>query len=71
MTDAGEKWACGQCKKMDKSDPFSRAVISKDAEFWIRAFCVEVEKRVEERRDELVVPATFRAFQELKRELLG
>ena len=60
LTEACEKWA-SQVVEL-------HAV---DVEKIIRAFIDEVEKRVDDRRNEKVVQATFRAFYELKGELLG
>lgn len=63
MTESGKKWLEARENEAARSQGWD-----KEAEFWIRAFCEEVERRCEERTN---TDDVGYFFDELKRELLG
>lgn len=75
MTEAGEKWALEVRSKIGKWPVY----VNEQAEFWLRAFCDEVEQKAKALalanshgvpHDPNFVDYS-EAFDELKRELLG
>lgn len=69
MTEAGKKWAIELAAKIMTDDyEQAHALSSRAAEFWVHAFCDEVERRAD---SESRSNGTAIAFDELKRELLG
>jgi len=72
MTEAMKKWATEKSSGVFLDD-------EEAADFWVRAFCDELEKRVEKKAADTFACEDYyndaetvrEAFQELKRELLG
>lgn len=74
MTEAGEKWALSKEVPKKDAEDFEIRHILEDAEFWLRDFCEEVERRAKEfypENDEVWPMALLETFTKLKRELLG
>ena len=69
MTEAGKDWAFDVRRRVDKWPVFG----NDQAEFWLRAFCEEVERRAQEICLNSIMPhkARWLLLLELKRELLG
>lgn len=73
MTEAGERWAF-DCANKAWTEGDEPPAIPEHAEFWLRAFCDEVEKRAKNRAAELGVlvdVVRLEAFHDVRRELLG
>jgi hypothetical protein len=71
MTEAGEKWVM---ERLGAYNLNARGAYFQEADFWIRAFFAEVGKRAKMPYPDcspLILRGTTRAFDEVKRELLG
>ena len=75
MTEAGEKWVDEVSKQHDNLQWAARSGYA--AEFWLRAFCDEIKRRVKELSGgKRLEPDAhkynvWKAFDQVKRELLG
>lgn len=75
MTEAGKQWARQKANEAWSNNDVAAPFDPCDAEFWLSAFCKEVERRVEVKlanNEEWWRSAALgRSLDALKRELLG